>query len=157
MGDDIQAIKAGVLEIADLLVVNKADLAGADRAVQILEAALALGPRRKAGTLVAEAEEPWDPPILRTVASTGQGVEEVARQILRHAGSLQTSGRWADREWERLAAEIESGVRQRLADRWRQAQPDGLFEKTVSRVARREISPTEAIQILLREDATGRS
>jgi LAO/AO transport system kinase len=154
LGDDIQAIKAGVLEIADLLVVNKADLAGAERAVQILETALGLAPRQKPAAQGREAEETWDPPVMRTVASSGEGVEEVARQILRHGGYLRASGIWSVRERERIAAEIESRVRDRLADRWRHSQPDGLFEKTVGRVASREISPAAAVAILLGQGGT---
>jgi LAO/AO transport system kinase len=142
LGDDVQAIKAGVLEIADLLVVNKADLPGADSAVQTLETALALAPR-------GQAEGSWVPPVLRAVALSGEGVEAVAHEILRHRDYLRGSGTWAVRDRERIAAEIEGRVRDRLADRWRTLRPDGLFERVVSRVASREISPSAAVEVLL--------
>jgi len=63
---------------------------------------------------------------------------------------------WAVRERERISAEIEDRVRDRLADDWRTLQPDGLFEKMVSRVASREISPAAAIEILFRQHGTER-
>lgn len=156
LGDDIQAIKAGVLEIADLLVVNKADLPGAESALQVLETALAMAPRGKPPARGMEPERAWVPPVLRSVALTGEGVEEVARQILRHGDYLRESGMWAVRERERISAEMEARVRDRLADQWRTLQPDGLFEKIVTRVASREISPAAAIEILFRQDETQR-
>jgi LAO/AO transport system kinase len=145
LGDDVQAIKAGVLEIADLLVVNKADLPGADSAVQTLETSLALAPR-------TTTDHPWIPPVLRTVALSGEGVGMVAEQILRHGDYLRGSGQWAVRERERIAADIEGRVRDHLADRWRARQPDGLFERVVGQVANREISLAAAVQILLRPE-----
>ena len=84
MGDDVQAMKAGVLEIADLFVVNKADKPEAGRTERELLDMLALRSRRG-------AEDAWQPPVLRTVATTGEGVVAVLDAIERHAASLQPS------------------------------------------------------------------
>ena len=72
MGDEVQSLKAGIMEIADIFVVNKADLDGADRAEREIVAMQALGkPRTRQGI------EAWLPPVLRTVATTGEGVEQI--------------------------------------------------------------------------------
>ncbi len=80
-GDDIQAIKAGILEIADLFVINKADHPGADRLAADLEGMLELGEPR-----------PWEPPIVKTVASEGKGIEQVAAAVERHQAHLRRAG-----------------------------------------------------------------
>src|SRR5205085_11809721 len=77
MGDDIQAIKAGLMEVADLFVVNKADREGADRVVQEILQMLELGEHGA-----------WVPPVLKTVARTGEGVQEVAAAVERHREHL---------------------------------------------------------------------
>src|SRR4051794_24108404 len=85
MGDAIQAAKAGILEIADVFVVNKADRDGADATVRDLRHMLSTGERRDA--------EQWLPPIVKTVASRGEGVDEVVAAIDNHHAWLRESGR----------------------------------------------------------------
>src|SRR5204863_3713793 len=82
LGDDIQAIKAGILEIADILVVNKADLTGADRLAAELRTMLQLSGQRSE----------WPTPILRTVATDGTGVPELIEQIAAHRAFLERTG-----------------------------------------------------------------
>src|SRR3970282_2703303 len=82
LGDDIQAIKAVVLEIADVLVVNKADRPGADEAVRDLAQMLTLG----------QARSTWKPPIVRTSGATGEGIDELVRDIDRHRAWSEESG-----------------------------------------------------------------
>ncbi|OGO50704.1 MAG: transporter [Chloroflexi bacterium RBG_16_64_43] len=146
MGDDIQAIKAGILEIADILVVNKADLPGAENAVRVLRAALDM-----AGN-VGGAEAGWQVPILQAVATTGQGVQTVVESLLRHREYLQASGLWRERGQRRVAAALEARLRDRLAERWHAAQPDGRYRDILARIVRRELSPAVAVQEMLEDE-----
>jgi len=146
MGDDIQAIKAGILEIADLLVVNKADLPGAENAVRVLRAALDL-----AGNSGGD-EARWQVPILQAVATTGQGVPALVEALLRHREYLQASGLWRERGQQRVAAALEARLRDRLAERWHAAQPDGRYREILARIVRRELSPAAAVQEMLEDE-----
>ena len=99
MGDAIQAVKAGILEIADIFVINKADRDGADNTYRDIQGMIALG-ERSAGQ--------WRPRVLRTVASRGEGVAEVVSTLDEHLSYLEDSGELAKRRTERAAAEIEA-------------------------------------------------
>lgn len=143
LGDDVQAIKAGILEIADILAVNKADLAGVDSAVHALRAMLDLG---------AETGDGWQTPILKTVATTGDGVDELAAAVFRHQDHMRKTGAWKQRELARAEHDLEERLRDRLVKDWRtRAQPDGIRE-AARRVASREISPEEALGVLLDQE-----
>jgi LAO/AO transport system kinase len=102
MGDGIQAAKAGILEVADLYVVNKADREGADHAVADLRNNMALGPKQPAGA--------WVPPIIKTVASRGEGNAELVEALAAHRAWLVASGTLDARRRARAANEIESLV-----------------------------------------------
>ena len=112
MGDGIQAAKAGILEVADVLVVNKADRDGAESTVRELRHMLALGSPRAPGD--------WRPPVIATVASSGQGVDELMGALAKHREWLQVSGAGRTRRLARASAEIEAialrVLRSRLAD-----------------------------------------
>jgi len=112
-GDDIQAIKAGILEIADILVVNKADRPGADQSVRYLQAMLEMGYTRSgaAGHHAPEtvnstsAEKPvklWLPPVLKTIAIESQGIEDLLAAIQAHQNFLLESGAWQVKERQAL-------------------------------------------------------
>jgi len=105
MGDGIQAAKAGILEIGDVFVVNKSDHDGAQALVRDLRGMIAL-----------DARDPgaWKPPIVRTVASEGQGTPELLQAIEGHRASAQSSGRWQTRRLERARAEVEALALTRL-------------------------------------------
>ena len=123
MGDAIQAVKAGILEIADIFVVNKADREGADAAVRDLRGMLALGDRPRGQSVPAgvgratrtvngsttpdDDGAPWRPPVLKTVAERGDGVAEVVAAIATHHSHLAASGELTARRERRAAAEIE--------------------------------------------------
>jgi len=143
LGDDIQALKAGVLEIADVLAVNKADLPGADSIAGSLQAMLGLS---------GKAEADWQPPIIQTVATTGRGVEELAAAIDRHRDHLQRSGEGQRRERERVKRDLEERLRGRLFDEWRAAEGSSL-EEAARKVTARECSPEEALRQLLGGDS----
>lgn len=106
LGDGIQAAKAGILEVADVFVVNKADRDGADHVVRDLRGMLALGSRPRPG--VEPGTEPWTPPVLRTVASRGEGVDEVVDAVDAHLAWLDRTGQRAVRRRQRALEEIEA-------------------------------------------------
>ena len=116
-GDSVQIIKAGILEIADVFVVNKADLAGADRIVKELRRMVH---ETKSGTY-------WEPPVVMTVASTGEGLDELVDAIERHHLRLEQSGELLRRRSERLRAEIEAIVVEKAAERARRALDRGTI------------------------------
>ena len=99
MGDGIQAAKAGILEVGDIFVVNKADRDGADQTARELRHMISLGYR---------GERTWRPPVLKTVASSGQGIEELVAGIDKHRAWLAESGVGVDRRQRRARGEIEA-------------------------------------------------
>ncbi len=134
MGDDVQSIKAGILEIADILVVNKADQPGANRTIKSLEMMLHLalpdappatdGHHRDDGhSRVAddgrgntETGPSWAVPVLPTTATTGAGIEALADVADAHRAYLESSGEWAARERTRSRGEIDRLLRDRFMD-----------------------------------------
>jgi LAO/AO transport system kinase len=109
MGDGIQAAKAGILEIGDVYVVNKADRDGAEQVRRELRSTIALGDR---------PEGAWRPPIVLTVAQSGRGVDEVVRELDRHLAWLEESGELTRRRLRRAREEIEAIAVAALRDRW---------------------------------------
>ncbi len=103
LGDDIQAIKAGILEIADVFVVNKADREGADRSVKDLEMMLSLGEH---GT--------WVPPVLKAVASRDEGIDRVIEEIERHREHLEATGEMEHRRLAHLRLRVETILKERI-------------------------------------------
>jgi LAO/AO transport system kinase len=160
LGDDIQAIKAGILEIADILVVNKADRPGVENTLKALKNALELAhPVRHVfhhhGKLevVEVPDEPlynsWIPPIQQIVATEGTGIRELADEIARHAEHLRESGDWAARERSRLGSELDALLREMLVARFREQVPESRYEEVLERVFERELAPWEAVRMLL--------
>ncbi|MFZ5819360.1 MAG: methylmalonyl Co-A mutase-associated GTPase MeaB [Chloroflexota bacterium] len=160
MGDDIQAIKAGILEIADILAVNKADRPGVENTLKALKSALELAhPTRrvflhhgKMETVEAPGEpvyNSWIPPIQKTVATTGEGVPELAAEIARHAEHLRQSGDWAAREQGRLGSELEALLREALLARFREQVSASRYQEVLERVFQRSLAPVEAVEILV--------
>jgi LAO/AO transport system kinase len=133
-GDDVQMLKAGILEIADVFVVNKADMDGADRTVQELREMVHM---RDASPLAGTAghhgvdestvdsdesdgnesgnDEGWQPPIIETVAKTGEGVDEFLETLVDHREWLETSGEFEARQRERTREEIRRLLREEAA------------------------------------------
>ncbi len=108
MGDEIQAMKAGAMEIGDIFVVNKADLAGKDRAIADLKAALGLG--HSAG----QAVRAWEPPVLATSAKDGDGVAELAAALDAHQAHLKSTGEGAARLKRQHATELQFWIQRRV-------------------------------------------
>jgi len=160
LGDDIQAIKAGILEIADILVVNKADLPGVENTERALKGMLGLAHpvekvfRHHGQDMLMPAFEPantalWVPPILRMIATDGTGVGELMEAIEQHAQHLRQSGEWGRREKARLEAEFEVLLTETLMSQNRAGVPDARYEKLVDRLDERRLSPWEAVKELL--------
>ncbi|HET8982323.1 MAG TPA: methylmalonyl Co-A mutase-associated GTPase MeaB [Pedococcus sp.] len=109
MGDGIQAAKAGILEIGDLFVVNKADREGADATVRDIRHMISLGDRTEPGL--------WRPPVLKTVAARGQGIDEVMEALDKHVAWMEETGALRQRRVRRAGDEIESIALQQLRAR----------------------------------------
>ncbi|MER6304177.1 methylmalonyl Co-A mutase-associated GTPase MeaB [Kitasatospora sp. NPDC001539] len=128
MGDGIQAAKAGILEIGDVFVVNKADRDGADATARELNHMLGLGEAREPGD--------WRPPIVKTVAARGEGVDEVVEALEKHRAWLEEHGELAARRRRRAAQEIEAialaELRARIGDLSGDRQLAGLAERVVA-------------------------
>ncbi|NWF62767.1 MAG: methylmalonyl Co-A mutase-associated GTPase MeaB [Chloroflexi bacterium] len=164
LGDDIQAIKAGILEIADILVVNKADRPGVESAEKALKAMLELAhPTARVfkhhGTYMSvnmpakkENAALWIPPIQRTVSTEGTGVPELAEAIGRHVDHLRLSGDWALRERARLEVELEALIREGLMNKFRGELAAEAYENVLESVLQRKRSPWEAAGALLNGD-----
>ncbi len=138
-GDEVQALKAGIMEIADIFVVNKADREGADRLVSAVEANLALQ---------TFGGDEWRPPILKTMATSGRGVPELVNAIDRfreHSSRTQASRRRTRSEWR--LRELVSG---RFIDHLeRKILAEGELGQIVDRIAARELDPYTAASELL--------
>ena len=131
LGDDIQALKAGIMEIGDIFVINKCDRPGADQLEHALRAMIGLAPD----------EGPWRPPILRTVATTGEGVQELRRNIDRCHGSL---GGTPERSMKKRQATRERLIRtlaEKLVEIVLEGYGEARLEAAVTAVMRRERDP----------------
>ncbi|WP_369358780.1 methylmalonyl Co-A mutase-associated GTPase MeaB [Streptomyces sp. cg2] len=128
MGDGIQAAKAGILEIGDVYVVNKADRDGADATARELNHMLGLGEARAPGD--------WRPPIVKTVAARGEGVDEVLEALEKHRAWMEEHGVLARRRLARAAREVETiavtTLRSRIGDLSGDRHLDALAERIVA-------------------------
>lgn len=146
-GDEVQALKAGIMEIADIFVVNKADRDGADRTAASIEAML---------TLEMWDQAEWKPPVLRTEATTGRGVVELldmVEQFRVHSGERVGARRRARGEW-RLRELLGRRFLQHLE---RDVLAPGEFDRVLDRIAGREIDPYSAADALLAQAGQLRS
>jgi LAO/AO transport system kinase len=138
-GDEVQALKAGIMEIADIFVVNKADREGADRTVASIEAMLSLH---------AFGEGEWRPPIMKTEATAGTGVAELLDMIERFRAHTEKE------RGSRRRARADSRVRELLGQRFltyveQHVLAPGEFEQTLERIAARELDPYTAVEDIL--------
>lgn len=135
MGDDIQTLKAGIMEIADIHAVNKADLPGADTMVSQLHALLSLAPAVE-----------WEPPVLKLIATEEDGIVALADACERHARFLHESGRSQEAERDRVRRQLLGLARRRLlAGLLDQDGGAQRLEQIVRAVADREIDPHTAV------------
>lgn len=162
-GDEVQAIKAGILEIADVFVVNKADREGADRTAAALEMMLDLSQQSPAKSILhhgllmeiaqpAEADEEtarWRPPICQTVAITGAGMDEVVEALAEHRAHQVGSGLLKQREWQRLTFELQHILQERLLADLMANLPTAQLQQILDQVATRQLDPYTAVDKLL--------
>ena len=138
-GDSIQALKAGVMEIPDVIVVNKCEHPLADTMIREVKAVLALGPSRA-----------WKVPVVRTEASKGQGIDQLVKTIDAHGKHIREEGTLAERRARNLRAEVlgiaAARMRRELEKR---AASDPEWASLLDRVVRREIDPASAARELL--------
>jgi len=165
MGDDVQAIKAGILEIADIIVVNKADRPGVQNTVRALRAMLELGHRfRMTGHHGAAMLQPgqarpreydfWNVPIIQTVATEHNGLDKLVEAIDGHRQHLHESGMIADRARLRAEAELIERLREALLQRLLESHAPETIEAVIQRMVARELDPGSAVRALLNgEDA----
>ena len=140
MGDDIQTMKAGILEIGDIYVVNKADLPGADRAEAELEDMLHLR---------STQDGIWRPPVLRTVACEGRGVEALIDQVEKHHAFLGAGGMLSDHRRRLAEFELKDGLNSLLWERaFRMLNGNGTWQGVCELVAQGRLDPWSAVQLL---------
>ncbi len=159
MGDEVQTFKAGLLEIADILVVNKADRSDVDRTVLALQAMQSLGSAAAAHHHLTVDERPgpgrqpdgsWLPPIVKTVAAEGRGIETVRGWAEEHARYLRETNGYARHEGQRAAASIRHILYERLPAMLLARLPEGYWERMIRDVVNRDVAPHAAVDALLR-------
>ncbi len=179
-GDGIQTLKAGVMEIADLYVVNKSDRLGADKLRQEVEVMLGIrrgnafrhvaphhrsdsrtvgpsdGKRLQSDSPTVRPSDQWEPPVLGTVATTGQGVDELAAALDRHHAYLEASGQLVERRRRRLAARTRA-VLERGVQRWlvQATRAEELLRQRLDEVADGRRSPYDVAAEILDQVKTG--
>jgi LAO/AO transport system kinase len=144
LGDEVQALKAGIMEIADVFVVNKADRDGVERVVAEIESML---------SLVPGAEPP--PAIVRTVATRDEGTRALADAIAAFHARARDSGALAARRRAQLRRQLDEAVRRRLMDRLVSTLQPGETDALVDRIARRELDPFTAAEELTSRGGLG--
>ena len=178
MGDDIQAIKAGILEVADVFIVNKADLDGADRTVRELQQMLELrhalrrpplehdrqhrlrtraeAPGGRPRSEAAPPADEWEPPILKVIAARDQGLDPVMEAIAQHREFLERTGQRAERERARARMQFLALLRNRLLQSAldRLEAEKGRLDEVALSIARREADPYALAETLARQLAT---
>jgi LAO/AO transport system kinase len=137
MGDDIQAIKAGIMEIGDIFVVNKADRPGADKTVTEVTMMMSL----------VEEHGDWIPPIVKTVASKGQGIAELDEAITKHFEYLQSSGELDRRNRERVRIRIETQLKENFLKRLMDVMTN--YDSILDDVLQKRNNPHDAAEGML--------
>jgi LAO/AO transport system kinase len=143
LGDEIQAIKAGLMEIADIFVVNKADRENANKTVMDIQATLQLSSKEVA----------WKPPVLKTVALTGEGVPELIAKLEEHRSYLERNVESKRKLLKTMAeAELVEAIKERTESSiMNDLRIEGKLDELLQRILKKEIDPTSAAELLLTE------
>ena len=154
MGDDIQALKAGLMEIADIIVVNKSDRPDARQTVRALQSVRRGGPAGHHGPSAGSSPEEaataaWEVPIIKTSALEGEGISALMEAILAHRENLQASGRWDERLARHARAEIEVWLEHHFQALLHDYLPAERITAAVEAVSRRQQDPVSAARALL--------
>lgn len=175
LGDDVQAIKAGILEIADILVVNKADDPRTDKTVRALRAMLELahpGDLRlelhhgklmqaalgtsEASQFTSHTSDAWEVPVITTNALAGENVAALIEAIQRHRDFLHASGEIQRRDRARIAAELDASLRETLITHLLANTPADDLATLIDQIARRETTPQKAAALLTTDSSAPR-
>ena len=164
LGDDVQAIKAGILEIADILVVNKADRIGADQTVRGLRAMLELGhPSARDrfsshhGRILKEEHQAesdtvgdiWLPPVIKTSATENSGIDELTEKIDAHRQYLGESGEAEILKSRYIEIELHERLQTILMQRLTRSIPEDILQGVIAQIRDRELDPQTAVERLL--------
>jgi LAO/AO transport system kinase len=162
LGDDIQAIKAGIMEIADIMVVNKADRPGVEHTERALKNMLQLAHPQMRLSFVnnhhdeniddSDKSQIWETPVMKTIATTGEGVPELMEKLAEHREYLKESGDLAYKLKNQISFELKHKLKSEMLIRFNQKIDDGFYQEVFNRVLTREISPQEAVDLLLNID-----
>jgi len=141
-GDDIQAIKAGIMEIADIFVVNKSDLPGADNKVMEINAMLELDSRQR----------DWTPPVILTDARSGDGIPELVEKIEQHIEFLKKSGLLNQKDLKRSRDELEDLMRDKLTRKLlEKLRDEPEYDNAIAKIAKRNEDPYTVAERLIAE------
>ena len=166
MGDDIQAIKAGILEIADILVVNKADKPEAENTARALKVMLQMAnsggsmpitgkhlrrsnKEEKLSNQRLEERELWETPIRLVKATEGEGVDTLVQDIERHREYLKKFDFWKVKETYRLEKDLESLIKDKLMEKWEKSIDESHYKEILAEIIERKRSPIEALDLLI--------
>ena len=160
LGDEIQTIKAGILEIADILVVNKSDKPGAENTLRGLRNMFSLA-HPEADNMMHHGEimdldssadrsaDGWIPAVLPTTATSGEGIPDLINKLNDHLDYLKSSGMWQVREEARLKNQLETLLGAALRSRWENRISPDIYQVTLAQVINRELSPWRAVEELI--------
>jgi LAO/AO transport system kinase len=136
MGDDVQTIKAGIMEIADIFVINKSDREGAERVEREIRALQSLAVRN----------DGWTPPIVKTVASDGKGIEELGAAVVEYENYLQTENRALKKSVENWQERLVEMLRDAMLEKARAQLGDGSIQRLAAEVAEHKRDPYSLIE-----------
>jgi len=136
MGDDVQTIKAGIMEIADIFVINKSDREGAERVEREIRALQSLATRN----------DGWTPPIVKTVASEGKGVEELAAAVAEYEAYLQKENRALKKSVENWQERLVEMLRDAMLEKARAQMSDGNLRQLAAEVAEHKRDPYTLVE-----------
>jgi GTPase len=141
MGDDVQALKAGIMEIGDIFVINKCDRPGVDKMERAVLATLSL----------AHRADGWEPPVVKTVASEGRGIDELMATIERCYSFLQNSASRMEKKKDAARQRLITLLEERLLKATvQQVFPDGELNKVVEQIANRQQDPYSIVDAIIR-------
>lgn len=171
LGDDIQSIKAGILEIADILVVNKSDRPGADQSARYLRSMIQMGHGGSSTSAgkhsllefneneetedTGEEASYWIPPVLKTTATDNSGIPELVEQLQAHQRWLKETGNWERKEAFMLQEVLRKIIAHSLIKEFDQKVPESFYEEIFKNVNNRKLSPKEASRKLLAYNQQG--
>lgn len=165
MGDDIQAIKAGILEIGSIIAINKADRPGVETTERVLRGMLEMNSsmpsnesfHHSTGTISPvdrgqEHEAGWSVPLVRTVATTGEGIPQLIKALRDHYDFLQSSGQWQEKHNNRLRRDLETLIRDVLFETWLGRMNPEEYDRALDRLFTHSISPFNLAEELIVSD-----